>query len=79
MVGVPYSDEMIEKAKADLLAQVDPNADAAGLVARYPGAVISDHPANPDGVTEIDALVAYLQMLGTSVKFRDVTPADLRQ
>src|SRR5216684_4582472 len=30
-VGVPYSDEMIKKAKADLLAQVDPNGDAAGL------------------------------------------------
>ncbi len=78
-VGVPYSDEMIEKAKADLLAQVDPNGDAAGLAARYPGAVISEHTANPDGVTEMDALVVYLQMLGTSVKFRDITPADLRQ
>jgi len=41
--------------------------------------VISEHTANPDGVTEMDALVVYLQMLGTSVKFRDITPADLRQ
>lgn len=79
IVGVPYSDEMIAQAKADLFAQVDPNADTAGLVARYPGAVMMDRPGGPAGVTEMDALVAYLQMLGTLVKFRDVDPADLRQ
>ena len=79
IVGVPYTDEMIEKAKADLFAQVDPNGDTAGVAARYPGAVIIDRAGAPAGVTEMDALVAYLQMLGTLVKFRDVTPADLRQ
>jgi cytochrome c oxidase cbb3-type subunit II len=78
-VGVPYSQEMIDKARADLLAQVDPNGDSAGLVARYPGALIVDRAGKPESVTEMDALVAYLQMLGTLVKFRDVTPADLRQ
>jgi cytochrome c oxidase cbb3-type subunit 2 len=30
-------------------------------------------------VTEMDAVVAYLQMLGTLVQFRDVTPEQLRQ
>jgi len=79
IVGVPYSDEMIAQAKADLFAQVDPNADTAGLLARYPGAVMIEHAGGPDSVSEMDALVAYLQMLGTLVKFRDVAPADLRQ
>ena len=78
IVGVPYSDEMIANARSDLLAQTDPNADTAGLLARYPGAAMMDH-AGADRVTEMDALVAYLQMLGTLVKFRDVDPADLRQ
>src|SRR5690606_30014183 len=35
-VGVPYSDEMIANAEADLKAQADPNADTAGVEARYP-------------------------------------------
>jgi len=78
-VGVPYSDEMIAKAKADLLAQLDPDADGAGLLARYPGAVVIDRGRPADQATEMDALVAYLQMLGTGVKFRDIRPADLRQ
>ncbi|MCA3421183.1 MAG: cytochrome-c oxidase, cbb3-type subunit II, partial [Roseomonas sp.] len=34
---------------------------------------------DPVRITEMDALVAYLQMLGTLVDFRDVTPAQLRQ
>ena len=35
--------------------------------------------AMPRSVTEMDALVAYLQMLGTLVNFRDVTPEQVRQ
>ena len=34
---------------------------------------------SPSEITERDALVAYLQMLGTLVKFRDINPDDLRQ
>ena len=79
-VGVPYSDEMIAQAKADLLAQLDPDGDTKGVLARYPGAAVFK-PINgtPASVTEMDALVAYLQVLGTEVKFRDVDPADLSQ
>jgi len=79
-VGVPYSDEMIAQAKADLLAQLDPDGDTKGVLARYPGAAVFK-PINgtPASVTEMDALVAYLQVLGTQVKFRDVDPADLAQ
>ncbi|HEU0223281.1 MAG TPA: cytochrome-c oxidase, cbb3-type subunit II [Paracoccaceae bacterium] len=67
-VGVPYSDEMIENAAADLAAQVNPDADTEGLIARYPKAQVR----NFDGlapVTELDALIAYLQMLGALVDF----------
>ena len=79
-VGVPYSDEMIATAKDDLFAQLDPNGDPAALQARYPGAVvIDDHSGKPSQATEMDALVAYLQVLGTMVKFRDLGPADLQQ
>jgi cytochrome c oxidase cbb3-type subunit II len=79
IVGVPYTDEMIANAAADARAQVDPAADTNGLLARYPGAVIGGFGGDPRHVTERDALIAYLQMLGTLVKFRDVAPEDLRQ
>ena len=68
-VGVPYSDEMVENANADLKAQADPNADTSALEARYPKAKIGDFDGDPLKVTEMDALVAYLQMLGTLVDF----------
>jgi cytochrome c oxidase cbb3-type subunit 2 len=76
-VGVPYTNEMITNAKSDLLAQVDPDADTTGLVARYPGAAAVG--SGRGEVTEMDALVAYLQVLGTMVKFRDVSPDVLKQ
>jgi len=68
-VGVPYSDEMIENAAADLAAQADPEADTTALEARYPKAKVGDFDGNPARLTEMDALVAYLQMLGTLVDF----------
>jgi cytochrome c oxidase cbb3-type subunit II len=66
-VGVPYTDKDLELAASDLLAQADPEADAGDLVKRYPKAKIRDYDGNPSRVTEMDALVAYLQMLGTLV------------
>jgi cytochrome c oxidase cbb3-type subunit 2 len=68
-VGVPYSDEMIENAKADLIAQADPEADTDGLMARYPKAKVGDFDGDPARMTEMDALIAYMQMLGTLVDF----------
>ena len=69
-VGVPYTDEMIENAQTDLEAQIDPDADGADdLLTRYPKAQIRDFDGNPGKLTEMDALVAYLQMLGTLVDF----------
>ena len=68
-VGVPYTDDMIANAEADMRAQADPDADTSGLEARYPKAKVGDFDGNPQRVTEMDALVAYLQMLGTLVNF----------
>ena len=69
LVGVPYSAAMVENAEADLKAQADPNADTAGLLERYPKAKVGDFDGDPSKLTEMDALVAYLQMLGTLVDF----------
>ena len=66
-VGVPYSDKDIAAAGADLEAQANPEADAGDLAARYPKAQIRDFDGDPKRLTEMDALVAYLQMLGTLV------------
>jgi len=78
-VGVPYTDDMIAKAVADIETQADPNADPAELLQRYPGAVVAKFDESSRQVTEMDALVAYLQMLGTLVKFTDVRLEDLKQ
>jgi len=68
-VGVPYSDDMIANAEADLRAQADPEADTSALEARYPKVKVGDFDGNPQALTEMDALVAYLQGLGTLVDF----------
>jgi cytochrome c oxidase cbb3-type subunit 2 len=76
VVGVPYSDEMIENAAADLAAQADPNADTSGVEERYPKAVLGDFDGDPARLTEMDALVSYLQMLGTLVDFSVYKPEE---
>ena len=70
LTGVPYTDEMIANAKADIAAQVDPDSDGTeALLARYPKAKIANFDGNPKEVTELDAMIAYLQMLGQLVDF----------
>ena len=66
-VGVPYSDTAIAAADADLKSQADPEADNAALLKRYPKAQARDFDGDPARLTEMDALTAYLQMLGTLV------------
>lgn len=78
-LGVPYTAEMIANARADLEAQARPEADGTAFAARYPRARQGAFDGNAQAVTEMDALVAYLQMLGTLVQFRDVTPEQLNQ
>jgi len=87
MVGVPYTDTMIANARAHLIAQVDPEADFDAqdeLVAEYETAAgrvgtveIRDYDGDPDTITEMDALVAYLQMTGTLVDFSTYEADDL--
>ncbi len=70
-VGVPYTQEMMDNAKEDLETQADPFAGSAKFLARYGAkAQQRDFDGNPDQVSEMDALVAYLQMLGTLVDFK---------
>ena len=66
-VGVPYSDTAIAAAEADLKSQADPEGDNAALLKRYPKAQARDFDGDPARLTEMDALTAYLQMLGTLV------------
>ncbi|SEW01708.1 cytochrome c oxidase cbb3-type subunit 2 [Aliiroseovarius sediminilitoris] len=73
IVGVPYTDEQMENAAADWLAQADPDSDYDGLLARYPKAQVRNFDGAP-GVSEMDALIAYMQMLGTLVDFSTFTP-----
>ena len=77
--GVPYTKEDVENAKADLEAQANPDADTSGVEARYPKAVIRDFDGNPKQITELDALIAYLQMLGTLVDFNAYDNANFNQ
>jgi len=73
-VGVPYSDDQIAAAGADLQAQAKGAGDADALLARYPKAVVGDFDGNPERLSELDAVVAYLQVLGTLVDFTDYQP-----
>jgi cytochrome c oxidase cbb3-type subunit 2 len=73
MVGVPYTSEMIEAAKADFVAQADPDSDYDGLLERYPKAQVRNFDGKP-GISEMDALIAYLQVLGTMVDFSTFEP-----
>lgn len=69
-LGVPYTEEMVASARADIETQLDPfAADYDAFLARYPGAPVRDFDGNPDLVSELDALIAYLQILGTMVDF----------
>ena len=56
-----------------------PMSGLRGLSGRYANARQGAFDGNGRDVTEMDALVAYLQMLGTLVQFRDVTPEQVRQ
>ncbi|MGV8988070.1 MAG: cytochrome-c oxidase, cbb3-type subunit II [Cypionkella sp.] len=74
MVGVPYTDDQIASAKADFKVQDNPDADSSGLIARYGNKVtVANFDGQPE-LTEMDALIAYLQMLGTLVDFSTFTP-----
>ncbi|OJX68020.1 cytochrome-c oxidase, cbb3-type subunit II [Magnetospirillum sp. 64-120] len=73
VVGVPYTAEQIKNAVANLKEQASPDATAdSAVVQAYPKAKFGDFDGNPQVVSEMDALVAYLQVLGTMVDFTTV-------
>ena len=74
LVGVPYSEEMLANAKLDFMAQADPDSDYDGLLERYGENVNVRNFDGQPGISEADALIAYLQMLGTLVDFSTFTP-----
>ena len=70
MLGVPYTDEQVDNAVIDLKAQLDDfSDDYDAFIERYPSAQVRDFDGDPSKITELDALIAYLQMLGTLVDF----------
>src|SRR5947207_14081491 len=70
-VGVPYTDDQIANAAADMKAQADPdNAGVGAFAKRYPKANVRNFDGKTGNPTELDALIAYLQMLGTLVDFK---------
>jgi cytochrome c oxidase cbb3-type subunit 2 len=79
VVGVPYTDEQIENAYKDGMAQAnteDVDANVAGLLERYGDKI---NARNFDGqpiVSEMDALISYLQVLGTMVEFPAAEPKE---
>ncbi|WP_111732093.1 cytochrome-c oxidase, cbb3-type subunit II [Roseovarius amoyensis] len=78
LVGVPYTEEMIANAADDFRTQTDPDSDYDGLLERYGDKVIVRNFDRQPGISEADALIAYLQMLGTLVDFSTFTPVASR-
>jgi len=77
ITGVPYTPEMIENARNDAVAQADASGDSAGLNTRYGKKInVRDFDGQTQFVSEMDALVAYLQSLGTFVDFKDYQQED---
>lgn len=76
MVGVPYTDAMIANAHTDAYAQAAAESDYHdGLVERYGEKVNYRNFDGQEMTTELDALIAYLQVLGTMAELKDYKPA----
>lgn len=78
-IGVPYDDEMIQNAMSDAVVQASNERDSEAFAKRYKKATVRDFDGNPNKVSEMDALVAYLQMLGTLVDFSKYEPIGLKK
>ncbi|MEZ0244451.1 MAG: cytochrome-c oxidase, cbb3-type subunit II [Sphingomonas sp.] len=74
--GVPYTDRDIAQAEQDLQIQGYGDGDTADLARRYPKAQSRDFDGDPSRLTEMDALVAYLQALGVQIDFSRTAPQE---
>lgn len=75
ILGVPYSEEMIQNSFSDAVVQASNDRDSDGLKSRYGKKIsVRDFDGNPNKVSEMDALVSYLQALGTFVDFSKFEP-----
>jgi cytochrome c oxidase cbb3-type subunit 2 len=79
VVGVPYTDAQIANALKDLNEQATSDSPDAAVLKSYPKARMGDVDGDAKKVTEMDALVAYLQVLGTMVDFTKVKPEAIRR
>jgi len=75
-LGVPYTQEDIDNAQQDAMLQTLPDEDPTGLQKRYGAKIVpQDYGSHEAGApTEMDALIAYLQQLGTQVDFTTYDP-----
>ena len=79
-IGVPYTSEMIQNSISDAIVQSSLDKETQGLLTRYgQKVVIRDFDGNPNKVSEMDALVAYLQVLGTMVDFANFQPLTIKE
>jgi cytochrome c oxidase cbb3-type subunit II len=79
-LGTPYTDEMIQNAASDAVIQAAEDRDSEGLQKRYGGKInVHDFDGNPHKVSEMDALVSYLQVLGTFVDFKKYEPIEIKK
>ena len=76
MIGVPYTDDMITNAYRDAVAQAQVESDDVdGLIERYGEKVLArDFDGQKNFISEMDALVAYMQVLGTMAELKDYNP-----
>jgi cytochrome c oxidase cbb3-type subunit 2 len=82
-LGVPYTDEMVGNAESDAYGQATPDsAQAEGVKTRYGEATnVRTFDGASGFVSEMDALVAYLQILGrlTDVAYKPHQSAEAKQ
>jgi len=81
-VGVPYTEDMVKYAKADLIAQAagPDKTDLSGFESRYgEGIAARDFDGQPKFTSEMDAIIAYLQVLGTMVDFDTLPKQEVSQ
>ena len=74
IMGVTYTDEQVGAAVADLTTQGAGGDEVEAFLARYPKAAVGDFDGNPKVLTELDALIAYMQMLGRLVDYTTYKP-----